>query len=133
MTVVGVVGRVKQVHARRRLAHRDVLSARAVPRTRDERRAAQPRRPGRSTAAPPVSIRGIDPDLPMYRVRTMTERVEESLARRRFSMLLLTLFAALALGLASDRHLRRDGVSGEPGHARARHPSGARRDAAGAS
>ena len=31
----------------------------------------------------------------------MAERVDESLARRRFSMLLLTLFAALALGLAT--------------------------------
>jgi ABC-type antimicrobial peptide transport system permease subunit len=30
----------------------------------------------------------------------MEHRVEESLARRRFAMLLLTLFAALALGLA---------------------------------
>ena len=37
----------------------------------------------------------------MYGVRTMAERVDESLARRRFSMLLLTLFAALALGLAA--------------------------------
>ena len=37
----------------------------------------------------------------MYGVRTMAERVDESLARRRFSMLLLTLFAGLALGLAS--------------------------------
>jgi ABC-type antimicrobial peptide transport system permease subunit len=31
----------------------------------------------------------------------MSHRVEESLARRRFSMLLLTLFACLALGLAA--------------------------------
>ena len=31
----------------------------------------------------------------------MAERVDESLARRRFAMLLLTLFAALALGLAT--------------------------------
>jgi putative ABC transport system permease protein len=31
----------------------------------------------------------------------MTDRVEESLARRRFSMLLLTSFAGLALGLAA--------------------------------
>lgn len=31
----------------------------------------------------------------------MSHRVEESLARRRFSMLLLTLFASLALGLAA--------------------------------
>ena len=77
-----------------------------------------------------AQIRALDPDLPIYNVRTMAQRVDESLARRRFSMLLLTLFAALALGLASDRHLRRHGVSGEPGNARARDPDGAGRDAA---
>ena len=47
------------------------------------------------------AIHALDPDLPIYNVRTMTERVDESLARRRFSMLLLTLFAALALGLSA--------------------------------
>jgi ABC-type antimicrobial peptide transport system permease subunit len=46
-------------------------------------------------------VRTLDPDLPIYNVRTMEQRVDESLARRRFSMLLLTLFAALALGLAA--------------------------------
>ena len=34
-------------------------------------------------------------------VRTMTDRVDESLAPRRFSTLLLTIFAALASGLAA--------------------------------
>jgi ABC-type antimicrobial peptide transport system permease subunit len=43
----------------------------------------------------------IDPDLPIYRVRTMEERVGESVARRLFAMLLLSLFAALAVGLAA--------------------------------
>ena len=47
------------------------------------------------------ALRSIDPDLPMYSVRTMSERVEESLARRKFSMLLLGLFAGLALALAT--------------------------------
>ncbi len=42
-----------------------------------------------------------DPDLPVYNVRTMGARVADSLARRRFAVLLLTLFAALALGLAA--------------------------------
>jgi ABC-type antimicrobial peptide transport system permease subunit len=46
-------------------------------------------------------IREIDPDLPIYNVRPMEARVSESLARRRFSMLLLTGFALLALGLAA--------------------------------
>jgi predicted permease len=46
-------------------------------------------------------LRVLDPDLPMYSIRTMEERVEESLAQRRFSMLLLGLFAGFALALAT--------------------------------
>jgi predicted permease len=101
MTVVGVVGRVKQ----------DALDA-------DSRMAiyhAHTQRPGRAmnvvvrsgsdpaalTSAVRNQIREIDPDLPLYNVRTMEQRVDDSLARRRFSMLLLTLFACLALGLAA--------------------------------
>ena len=57
--------------------------------------------PASLTAAVRGEIRALDPDLPIYNVRTMVQRVDESLARRRFSMLLLTLFAALALGLAT--------------------------------
>jgi ABC-type antimicrobial peptide transport system permease subunit len=53
-----------------------------------------------ATAASAV-VHALDPDLPIYNVQTMEQRVDESLARRRFSMLLLTLFAALALGLAA--------------------------------
>lgn len=46
-------------------------------------------------------LRKLDADLPMYDVRTMEQRVNESLARRRFSMLLLGAFASLALALAT--------------------------------
>jgi ABC-type antimicrobial peptide transport system permease subunit len=46
-------------------------------------------------------VRALDPDMPIYKMRTMGERIDESLAERRFSMLLLTLFAALALALAA--------------------------------
>jgi ABC-type antimicrobial peptide transport system permease subunit len=53
------------------------------------------------TAALTRQIRTLDPDLPLYNVRTMADRVDESLARRRFSMLLLTVFACVALGLAA--------------------------------
>ncbi len=59
---------------------------------------------GEPLALPPAvkkALRSIDPDLPMYSVRTMSERVAESLARRRFSMLLLGLFAGFALALAT--------------------------------
>jgi ABC-type antimicrobial peptide transport system permease subunit len=46
-------------------------------------------------------LRAIDPDLPIYNVQTMGERVADSLARRRFAMLLLTLFAGIALCLST--------------------------------
>jgi ABC-type antimicrobial peptide transport system permease subunit len=53
------------------------------------------------TPAVRQAIRDIDPDLPIYGVKTMAARVEESIARRKFAMTLLTLFAALAFGLAA--------------------------------
>ena len=43
----------------------------------------------------------IDPDLPVYRVSTMTEVMGDSLERRRLALILLAVFAGLALLLAS--------------------------------
>jgi predicted permease len=61
------------------------------------------------TANDPRSLAGpierlvlaIDPEQPVYAVRTMDELMENSMARRRLSMLLLSVFAALALVLAA--------------------------------
>jgi predicted permease len=101
LTVVGVVGRVRQytLDAESRIAlyfpHAQVPTrALNIVVKRD----ADP-----STLIADVRrvVRTLDPDLPLYGVRTMSARVEESLARRRFSMLLLTVFAALAAGLAT--------------------------------
>jgi predicted permease len=46
-------------------------------------------------------VQGVDPDLPVYGVRTMREMMAASLARRRFSLSLMAVFGALALFLAS--------------------------------
>jgi putative ABC transport system permease protein len=46
-------------------------------------------------------IRAIDPNEPVRRVVTMDERLSNSVAQRRFQMLLLTVFAALALAIAT--------------------------------
>jgi len=46
-------------------------------------------------------VTAIDGDLPVYNVKTMEAAVDESLAGRRFSALLLALFAAAALLLAA--------------------------------
>jgi putative ABC transport system permease protein len=61
------------------------------------------------TAGNPVSlapalrdaVRKVDPDLPVYDVKTMERLVADSLSSSRFSMFLFGLFAALALVLAS--------------------------------
>jgi len=46
-------------------------------------------------------VSAIDPDLPVYHVRTMSEVMGDSLQRRRLALILLGIFAGLALLLAS--------------------------------
>jgi len=46
-------------------------------------------------------VQAVDPNLPVYGVRTMREMMATSLARRRFSLSLMAVFGALALFLAS--------------------------------
>jgi putative ABC transport system permease protein len=52
------------------------------------------------TAAIKNAVWKIDPQLPLTKVLTMTEVMAESFAERRFNMLLLSLFALLAMALA---------------------------------
>ncbi len=47
------------------------------------------------------AIQSLDPDLPVFDVRTMDERLSDTLARRRLSMILLGMFAGIALVLAA--------------------------------
>ena len=127
-TVVGVVGRVKQY-----TLDTDSRIAMYLAHTQFPTRAMNIVLKSRTTAeslAGPVraEMRAIDADLPIYNVRPMAARVDESLARRRFSMLLLTLFAALALGLAAIGTVRRHGLPRQPGHARTGDSYRARRD-----
>jgi len=101
ITVVGVVGRVKQYEL-----DSDSRIAFYLPQTQYPVREMSA--VVRSAAAPAAlasaatrEIRALDPDLPVYQVRTMERRVGESLARRRFLMWLVVLFAGLALVLAA--------------------------------
>lgn len=100
-TVVGVVGRVKQY-----TLDSDSRIALYLPQTQYPTRAMNVvlRTDGDPTtlaSAVKLQIQALDSDLPLYNVRTMDQRVEESMARRRFSMLLLVLFACVALVLAT--------------------------------
>lgn len=101
LTVVGVVGRIKQY-----TLDGDSRIAMYLAQTQFPARAMNvvlrgAGDPATLAAAARAQVREIDPDLPIYNVRTMEQRVSASLAARRFAMLLLALFAALALGLAA--------------------------------
>ena len=100
-TVVGVVGRVKQdtLDSDPRIAF--YLPQTQFP-TRDMTVVVRSvNDPAGVLGAVKKELRSLDADLPMYGVRTMQQRVNESLARRRFSMLLLAVFASVALALAT--------------------------------
>jgi predicted permease len=100
-TVVGVVGRVKQdsLDSNPRIAF-------YLAHTQFPTRALTVALRGRTDPAAMLSttkseLHDLDPDLPMYRVRTMEQQLNESLARRRFFTLLLGVFACIALILAT--------------------------------
>jgi ABC-type antimicrobial peptide transport system permease subunit len=46
-------------------------------------------------------VRAMDADLPLLRMRTLIQHIDQTLAERRFNMLLLGFFAAVALVLAA--------------------------------
>jgi predicted permease len=102
ITIVGVVGRIKQY-----TLDTDSRIALYLPQTQYPSRSmnvvlrSRGGDPAELTAAVADAIHGLDPDLPLYNVSTMEQRLEESLARRKFSMALLTAFAGLALALAT--------------------------------
>src|SRR3984885_7235190 len=100
ITVVGVVGRIKQytLDSDSRIAiyypqtQFVTHSMNVVIRANSD--------PAALYSAARNEIHNVDPDLPIFHPVTMDQRVQESLARRRFSMLLLSLFAGLAVALA---------------------------------
>jgi len=101
ITIVGVVGRIKQY-----TLDSDSRIAFYLPQTQYPSRAMNVvlrsrTDPSGLTSGVKKELRELDSDLPMYNVRTMQQRLEESLARRKFSMVLLTGFAGLALALAT--------------------------------
>ena len=100
ITVVGVVGRVKQY-----ALDSDSRIAFYLPQTQYVTRAMNvvmrsSSDPVALAAAVKQQIHELNPDLPLYNVSTMQERFDKSLARRRFTMLVLGTFGAISLGLA---------------------------------
>jgi predicted permease len=97
-TIVGVVGTVKQYGLDidgRIVLYRpsNGLLQYQVARTTSD--------PAAAAGAIIRAIHSIDPTIPVYDVRTMDDRMHDSLARQRFSMLMLGAFAVFAVMLAA--------------------------------
>jgi predicted permease len=100
-TIVGVVGRVKQG-----ALDSDPRIAFYLPHSQWPIRSLSiVIRCGTDPAAIITTVKDaigeLEPNLPMYSVHAMEEFIDSSLARRRFSMLLLSIFAGIALVLAA--------------------------------
>ena len=96
-TVIGVVSDIRYAGLDGEIEQAVYLSYRQLPRSGMGlvlRGAVEP-----SSLAPALrnAVREIDPALPVYDVMTMNERLSNSVAPRRFNLLLLGGFAALAL------------------------------------
>ncbi|MBS1876880.1 MAG: ABC transporter permease [Acidobacteria bacterium] len=101
VTVVGVVGGVKQYGL-----GLDSRIALYLPQSQYPVRAMSvvvkcDCEPAGLVAGAKAAVRAIDPDLPVYDVRTMAHRVADSMARQRFIAMLLAVFAGLAIALAA--------------------------------
>jgi putative ABC transport system permease protein len=104
MMVVGVVGDVRQSSLDQALKPEMYVSH-----LQDRRFFAIPRDLVAQTTGDPLALAAavraeiwkLDKDLPLYRVRTMEQVLAASVAGQRFNMMLLAVFAALALLLAA--------------------------------
>jgi predicted permease len=97
MTIVGVVGSVKQygldVEGRIVVYYPGILGGYRVARTSSD--------PAAAAGAIVAAIHELEPTIPVYEIRTMASRLSDSLARRRFSMIMLGTFSGFALILAA--------------------------------
>jgi putative ABC transport system permease protein len=98
-TVVGVVSDIRHQGLDKEIEQGVYLSYRQLPRPMSLvlRGTVNP-----LSIAPALrnAVREVDPALPVYNVMTMSDRLSNSVAARRFNLLLLCGFAALALLLA---------------------------------
>jgi len=96
-TIVGVVGVVKQygldVDGRIVVYYPGVSAQYLVARTSSN--------PAEAAGAIVREIHRLDPTVPIYEIRTMEDRMKDSLARQRFSAIMLGAFAVFALILAA--------------------------------
>jgi putative ABC transport system permease protein len=98
--VIGVIGDVHLVNARTPVRPLALLSVGRFPDVEQDVLVRTAGPPDAIVPALRAALAAVEPDLPLYRVASMANLVDTSLARDRFTALLLSLFAAAALLLA---------------------------------
>jgi predicted permease len=100
LTVVGVVGNVKQY-----ALDTDSRVALYAPQSQEPESVmylvARTSDPTGTAAAVTKDVHALDPNVPVYEVKTMEQLLSDSLARRRFAVVALGLFALVAMILAA--------------------------------
>ena len=99
-TVIGVVGDIRHQGLDRAIDWAVYLSYRQTPRPGMALVLRSDVDPSSLAYALRVAVHEVDPALPIYQVMTMDARLSNSVAARRFNLLLLGAFAALSLVLA---------------------------------
>ena len=99
-TVVGVVGHVRHHNLVEEIREQVYYPERQVPRNPAVYVVKAAADPAALVAPVRDVIRRLDPQLPIYDVRLLSDYVEDALAIRRFTALLAVIFAAAAVALA---------------------------------
>ena len=99
--IVGVVGDVRQVRLDSRRARRSSSRCRRFTGQQTAILIRTDGDPGRLAGSAVKAVRSVDPEQPIFAVAPMTRVLADAGAERRFSLLLLTLFAGIALVLSA--------------------------------
>jgi ABC-type antimicrobial peptide transport system permease subunit len=101
MTIIGVVGGIKDVSLAEEKSPHIYVAMAQFPATRAAFVVRADRAPNAAIPTFRAAIRQVDPDMPLYMVRSMTEIISQTLSTQRLTNILLTAFAILALTLAA--------------------------------
>jgi len=100
-TVVGVVGHVARYGLDGRVKEQYYIPAAQLPQRNMFLVVRTAGDPEALASAARAAVRAVDVDMPVYKVMTMQQVIDDTLMGRRFTALLLAIFAGVALVLAS--------------------------------
>ena len=100
-TVVGVVGHVSKYGLDGRVKEQYYIPQAQRPQRSMWLALRTAGEPTSLASAATAAVRAVDPDMPVFQVNPMTTVIDNTLTARRFLVLLLTLFASVALTLAA--------------------------------